>query len=348
MPEVLQTIAVLRDILATTIADLLPEPHAALLQGLLLGGGGNLPRATWEAFRGAGLLHIVAVSGTNVALVIAAVDALLFWLPRRWRLVPSAVIIAGYTALTGASASAVRAAIMGTLALVALHLGRQADRRRLIGAAFLVMAAVHPRWLTDDAGFQLSFLAVIGIAEVGPLMEPYLRHVPRMLGIREAILLTMAAQLTAAPWGAHVFGGFSLIAPLANLLIAPAIPLAMLSGTLSIVAFMVAPLLGLLFALPCAIILGWMIGVAETLGGLSIASMDWQPSLLAIAAYYAFLIAACATIRRRTPSSVAAVPEFSASARAHASRTGTHATRRASPPSVSCRAAAPISGAPRA
>lgn len=286
MPDIFALIEAARATLTAAIQNLLPHPESALLEGLLVGGGSGLPRATFEAFRRAGILHIVAVSGTNVAIVIATVDTLLFWLPRRWRFVPSVFLITLYTLLTGASASAVRAAVMGCLALLALQLGRQTDRRRLIAAACVLMVAWNPRWLTEDAGFQLSFLAVIGLVEVGPFLEPWFRWLPQTLGIREAVLMTMAAQVTAAPWGAHVFGGFSLIAPLANIFVAPAIPLAMLLGTVSVLLGALFLPLGLLIALPCTTVLSWMIGVAEVLGNVPLASIGVQPSLSLTAAYY--------------------------------------------------------------
>lgn len=299
MPDIVALLADLRALLTGAIMTMLPQPQAALLEGILLGGGRSLPPETWDAFKVTGLLHVVAVSGTNVALVIAAIDGMLFWLPRRWRLVPAALLVAAFTILAGAGASAVRAAIMGVLSLLALQLGRAADRRRMIAAAFIIMVAFEPRYLIEDAGFQLSFLAVIGIAEIGPLLDPLLKRVPKTFGIRECLLMTGAAQLSASPWGTHLFGGFSLIAPLANLLIAPAIPLAMLTGCLALLAHFVSPILSQLLALVSWLFLGWMTGWAESLAQVPYANLNIQPSLNQTVAYYTVLIAVVALLQNK-------------------------------------------------
>jgi competence protein ComEC len=290
---------IVRAALTAHIAATLPTEPAALLQGLLLGGGSGLSMETWQAFQRAGLLHVIAVSGTNVALVISAIDRLLFWLPRRWRLAPAIALIALYTLLTGASASAVRAGIMGALSLLALHMSRPVDRRRLIALAFLIMMIVRPAWIFD-AGFQLSFLAVMGIAEIGSLIEPNLRCLPKTLAVREAVLMTLCAQLSAAPWGSYLFGGYALIAPVANVLIAPIIPLAMLLGSIGVAASMVSPLLGGIVLLPASATLQWMIDVAHTLGSIPLASIPAHPPLWLIILYYCVLIAC---VRRLAPQS---------------------------------------------
>lgn len=300
MPDIVAALAVFRSHLSGAINVMLPSPEAPLLEGILLGGGKLLPPETWEAFRHAGLLHVVAVSGTNVALVIAAINASLFWLPRTWRYPPAILMVAAYTILSGASASAVRAAVMGVLALTALQLGRQVHRRRLMAAAFLIMVAYNPRWLTEDAGFQLSFLAVLGIAEIGPILDPWMKRLPTTFGIRECLLMSTAAELSASPWSAHLFGGFSLISPLANLLVTPAIPLSMLTGTIALIAHFLSPFLGQLFVLPCYLFLRWMIDWTEYLGTRSFAIADIQPSLTVTVVYYATLIGVVLWMQRRT------------------------------------------------
>lgn len=269
---------------------MLTEPHASLLAGLLLGSRGSMPQDLVRDFKATGLTHIIAISGYNITILITAMGTLLFWLPLKWRFWPSVILIAVFTILTGASASAVRAAIMGILGLLALQLNRiQTMRLTVLWSAFL-MLAWNPKQLWYDAGFQLSFLALIGVLEISPLLKPYLHRVPKFLNIQESLCLTLSAQLLAAPWILFLFGQLSLVAPISNLLGPPAVPYAMLFGTASLLIGWIWIPIGRMVAAIAWLPLQWITGVAHILGSLPFASLD-LPGLHAIwiAAYYSLL-----------------------------------------------------------
>src|SRR3989339_1224585 len=274
---------------------LLFEPHASLAAGLLTGSRRGIPEHLSESFMRSGLTHIVAISGFNITIVITLILGMLFWLPLRWRLLPAALSICAFTVFVGASASVVRAAIMGVLGLFALTAGRRSDVRLAILWTAFVMLIINPRHLWYDASFQLSFAAVIGLSELSPLLKPFLIRVPNMLGMREALEATLAAQLSAMPLGILLFGNLSLISPIANILVAPAIPLAMLITTLAAVASFVSFPLGQLLAYGSWAVLQWIILVATGLAHLPFASLHFeQASIPVIVAYYIAL--ACVTI----------------------------------------------------
>lgn len=212
-----------------------PEPHASLLTGLLTGSRGGLSEKLLTAFRTSGLSHIIAISGYNITIVIVLIDGLLFWIARRWRLWPAIAAISFFTLFVGASASVVRAAIMGILGLVALHAGRSTTARLSILWTALVMLLWNPDSLWYDTGFQLSFLAVIGLSEFGPLLARAFRWAPKNFGIRESLIATFSAQIATLPVTVFTFGQLSLIAPVANLLVAPLIPLTMLLGAAAVI-----------------------------------------------------------------------------------------------------------------
>lgn len=270
---------------------LLPEPEASFAAGLLTGSRRGLPAHVTESFKACGITHIVAISGTNITIVLTVIFALLFWLPLRWRFLPAAVAIVAFTILVGASASVVRAAIMGILGLLALTLGRRSDARLAILWTLFAMLLWNPRSLWYDAGFQLSFAAVIGLMELTSLVRPFLTRIPKMLGLHDALEATICAQLTAVPVGLFVFGTFSVVSPLANILTVPLIPLAML---LTAIAAAVSPLsliLGRLVALSAWSVLHWIILVAQSLATLPYASLQFERvSVLLIVMYYAALI----------------------------------------------------------
>lgn len=227
---------------------LLPEPHASFMAGLLTGSRRGIPEHLLEDFRKTGLTHIIAISGYNIAIVIAVITGSLFFLPLRFRFVPAVLSIIFFTLFVGASPSVVRAAIMGGLSLFALHVGRERHSLIAILLAAALMTAWNPKLLWYDAGFQLSFLSVLGLSFLAPKFEHIFRFVPHTLGLRESFQMTLAAQITAVPLIVFLFGEFSLIAPVANILVAPFIPIAMLFGFLGTLVGFISEPLGLLIA----------------------------------------------------------------------------------------------------
>ncbi len=267
------------------------EPHASFMAGLLTGSRRGISERLMESFQITGLTHIIAISGFNIAIVIAMITGLLFWLPLKMRFFPAVLAIVAFTLFVGASAAVVRAAIMGILSLLALQVGRQYDVRLAILWTLFLMLSWNPKALWYDAGFQLSFLAVLGLTELSPLLDRWFGRVPMTLGIREALQMTVAAQLAAVPLIVLLFGRFSLIAPLANILVAPAIPLAMLFGFLGTVISWAWFPLGQLLAYLGWGCLQWIILVSETLAALPYASVDLpRIGSWVIVTYYAVLV----------------------------------------------------------
>lgn len=283
-----------REAVEGRLRQLLPEPEASLAVGLLTGTRASFPEPLVEALRTSGLTHITAVSGFNVAIVLVLLEQTFFWIPRQWRLGPLLGGLALFALFTGASASVVRACIMGGLGVLALHAGRLSQARRGVLLTAGIMLLWNPRMLTGDLGFQLSFLSVIGIMEVSPLLEPLLKRVPNVLALREGIALTLASQITAAPWIAYALGNVSLISLPANLLAAPLVPLSMLLGA---VTLLLSPLgLGLLAAFVVKIPLTLLIAVAHGTAAVPFAALEGlRIPLPLLVAYYACL---AWTIRR--------------------------------------------------
>lgn len=269
-----------------------PEPHASLLAGLLTGSRHGIPEHLLSDFNATGLTHIIAISGYNITIIIAIISSFLFFLPLRRRLLPATLVIIIFTILVGAEASVVRAAIMGILGLLALHTGRQKESRLLILWTLFFMLAYNPKYLWYDAGFQLSFLAVLGLVELSPLLAPYLKHAPHTFAINESLQMTLASQWFAIPWIAYLFGRISLISPLSNILVALPVPLAMLFGFIGVtVSFLSFPL-GQLISYVSWFFLEFVIQTAMLLSHIPFASIDIPyMSSASVVAYYLFLIA---------------------------------------------------------
>ncbi|HEY3079248.1 MAG TPA: ComEC/Rec2 family competence protein [Chloroflexota bacterium] len=253
----------------------LPAPYAALAGGLLLGGTSGMPSPLVESFQRSGMTHVVAVSGYNIALVVAALLPLVAG-GRGVGLLLPALGVTLFTLLVGAPASAVRAALMGGLTLLARQVGRPADPLAALAAAALLMTALDPG-LIDDLGFQLSGLATLALVALFPWVDERLRRLggrgdssaPTTLGGavvaggRELLAATLAVELLTLPVVALTFGRLALLAPLANLLALPVVPLAMLTSLLVVLAGPLPDLLAAPIAWVAWAPLAWIVAVVE-------------------------------------------------------------------------------------
>ncbi len=142
------------------------EPYASFESGLLLGARKGIPDYLMEAFNITGLTHIIAISGYNISLVIVLVGAVFARFSRRWKVVLSVGFVVGFTVLVGMSAAVVRAAIMGSIGLIALFFGRSTKVTLTLLMSALLMNLCNPKILPYDVGFQLSFAATCGISSI--------------------------------------------------------------------------------------------------------------------------------------------------------------------------------------
>ncbi|MDD5054852.1 MAG: ComEC/Rec2 family competence protein [Candidatus Peribacteraceae bacterium] len=248
----------------TQVQQVFVEPQAALLLGLLTGAQSGLPQHLADDFRTAGLSHIVAVSGYNVTIVLLILSGLLCWLPVRRRILPLAIALMAYGILTGGSPPVMRAVIMGILGLIAITLGRQSTPRLTVLWTAFVMVLMRPQAISDDVSFQLSFLAVIGLMELSPWLQSVLKYIPDTLGVRTSLAATLAALIMTLPLTIFIFRQISLVAPITNVLVAPLIPLAMLTGFIATVAGILWLPLGLALGYPAWAVLELIILIAET------------------------------------------------------------------------------------
>ncbi len=264
---------------------LLPEPQNAFLGGLLLGAKRAIPPELTEGFNITGTSHIVAVSGYNITIIIAGIDWLLRrFLHKRAALIISLCVIAGFVVLTGASASVIRAASMGALLLIALNIGRLYAVANALALSAAIMLLINPQILHFDVGFQLSFAALLGLVYLTPWIEPGFLWMPKYF--RRYLVATLAAEAATLPILLFNFGRLSLVAPLANLLVLPAVPLAMLFGFLAGLGSLVWLKLGIPFAGIAWILLTYIIRVVEKLSHLPHAAVSIKFNIFWFIGYY--------------------------------------------------------------
>ncbi|KKR17560.1 MAG: ComEC [candidate division CPR2 bacterium GW2011_GWC1_41_48] len=229
--------------LNTKIDQIYPEPYSSLASGVLLGGRSNFSKETLNKFSVVGIIHIVAVSGYNVVIIATILGHILKRAPRRFKFMAFAFGIWGFVLLTGASSSAVRAGAMASVLLLARFVGRDYYPLGSVLFASSVMIFSNPLILVYDLGFQLSFLAVVGIIYFYPLLSSFVKNKGL---ISETLLVTLSAQVLTMPLIAYKFGMISLVAPLANILILPVIPYLMATVAISVVGSFLLPSFGIL------------------------------------------------------------------------------------------------------
>ena len=273
------------------INQLFPEPHASFEAGLLVGARKGIPDKLMEKFNITGLTHIIAISGYNITIIIVFVMWALSGLPRRIGFIVAVITIILFTLFVGASPAVVRASIMGILGLLALNTGRQTNINITILFTAFLMVLINPKILWWDVGFQLSFAAVLGLIYIAPHFEKMFNLLPKTLGIREAIMMTMSAQVTALPIIVFNFERLSLIAPIANVLVVFAIPPAMLFGFVAVLLSIISKTLGLLIAYIAWGILSYIIYIIEITSIIPYASINLPGmKIWMVVIYYLLLI----------------------------------------------------------
>jgi len=247
---------------------LLPEPHAGLLNGILFGTKATLSKDLIDALTRTGTLHIVALSGMNITILESLIaDTLLPFIGRRWASALTILCIIGFIWFVGASPSVIRAGIMGTLALLATIFGKQRWGLFFFLFTAAVMLIIHPAWIAN-LSFQLSALATLGLILFGSKKEG-------SNFIIDDLRVTLAAQTFTVPLIFFTFRRISLVSPLTNVLIGWIIqPLTALGFVVAIVGWIWLPL-GQVIAWFAWVCLQYLITVIELTAKIPFSSLGF-------------------------------------------------------------------------
>lgn len=266
------------------IRRILPEPHSSFLAGLLLGSKTQIPSSLMDKFSQTGTTHILAVSGFNISIIAWVV----FWIfmvigiHRYWAFWLAVLIVILFTVVTGASASVIRASIMGIIVLTAMRLGRLSQTAYALALTGMAMVSINPKLLRFDIGFQLSFLATLGLVLFSSLLDKkfsqkeFFKESLIWPVMKTTFVATLAAQILVIPVIAYHFRQVSLISPLANLLILPAVPFSMAVGFFGGVTAFVWPLLGQIIGYVAWILLNYQIKTVEILSQIPFSAITFE------------------------------------------------------------------------
>lgn len=286
--------------IAEQIQKLWGEPAASFMAGILYGYRGGLVAYT-ALFARAGISHIMAVSGYNMSILVTTLMTVFAYalIPRQRAFWIIMVGLIFFIIFSGASGSVVRAGLMAALILIARQLGRlaQIGNTLILAAALIVLH--NPFVLVWDIGFQLSFLATLGLVYLSPLIANYLTPVPELFGFKQVVISTFAAIIATLPLILYQFGQISLVAPLVNVLVLWLIPWLMLGGTVSIIlSFIFLPLAQLMAYVPDAG-MRYIFAVAEWFAGLPLAAVNVTIPWFIMIGLYMGIIVIYRTQRKR-------------------------------------------------
>lgn len=279
-----QSINSLKNQLSQSINNNLPYPESAFLTGLLLGERTQMPQELLTNFRHTGLTHIIAISGFNITILIIFINHLFSFIPFKVRFFLTSSVIIVFTILVGASTAVIRAAIMGILGLFALTSHRPQTITNITLLSAFIMTIYNPKIILNDIGFQLSFLAVLSLIHLHPIILQSLNTLstkhkcfaklsnPNLL--TEAFLTTISAQILVLPIILINFHQLSIISPIANIFVTPLIPLTMATGFILILTDQLLPTINIIPQIPTYILLHLMIKSANFFGSFKYASIQ--------------------------------------------------------------------------
>jgi len=269
----------------------LSPPQSSILGAVILGDKSRISQEWKERLNYAGVRHLTAISGMHVAILTSVLMTLLIGLGlwRQQAFYFAIILITLFIVMTGLQPSAIRAGIMGGLFLFAQYLGRLNISSRAIIMAAAVMLAQNPLLLRLDVGFQLSFLAMMGIIYLLPIFRSWFRKIPNFFQFRNILAMTLSAQIFTLPILIYNFGYLSLVAPITNVLILPLLPLIMISGFIFGLLGMLWQPLGWILSWPAWFLLTYLIKVVDRFSSQSFASLTLEISWIWLLLLYLIL-----------------------------------------------------------
>ena len=250
------------------------EPQASVLQALLLNNRRGIPDDVYNDFIKVGISHIIAISGSHIVIItmIIMYASIALGIRRQKSFWVALFFVGLYIVLIGAPASAVRGAIMALLVLFAKKIGRLGNSVNSLLLAIFVMLWFNPKLLLSDVGFQLSFMAVLGLIYLSPILEKKLKKWPDFWELKNILIMTLSAQIFVTPLTLFYFDKFSAVSLLANLLILPAVPFLMVWAIINSVVGIFSVHLGQLMGYVSWFLVDYLMVVSKWLGNWPLAS----------------------------------------------------------------------------
>lgn len=289
----------MRDWFAERVRREVPEPQADLGLGFLLGMRRALPPELAEALKVAGLTHVIVASGYNLTILVRLSRRLFVKSSKYLSMLSSVAMILAFMAVTGFSPSMSRAGLVAGFSLAAWYYGRKIHPFVLLPFSAAITLLINPQFGWNDLGWQLSFMSFMGVIILAPLLQKYFFGDKEPGSFRQILGETLSAQIMTLPLIVLTFGLLSNVALIANMLILPFVPMAMLL-TFLVGIFAGVPIVADLLAKLSEWLLGYMIWVADWLANQSWAQMEVQISGFSAVIMYMVLGLAIFYMARKT------------------------------------------------
>jgi len=276
------------------------EPEVSLGLGYLVGQRRGLPEELDNALKIAGLTHVVVASGYNLTILVRLARRLFEKVSKYLSFVFSGGMILSFIAVTGMSPSMSRAGLVAGLSLLAWYYGRKFHPIILLSIAIGVTVLFRPSYAWGDVGWQLSFAAFAGVLIFAPLLQRYYFGETKPGIVRQIFGETFSAWLCTLPILMYSFGVISNVAIIANLLILPLVPLAMLLTFIAGIGGLMFPSIAPIVGFPAELLLNYMTQTAQYFANLSWAQSDIAIELWHVIGLYMILVAFCFYMQRKT------------------------------------------------
>jgi competence protein ComEC len=285
-----------------------PAEQANFLKGIVWGNRSDISDEVKQSFIDTGTIHILAVSGSNVAFVTLAIYSLLgfFHLSKRNIIGITIVALIVYMFITGSSASVVRATIMAIVILIGTVIERRTDIYNTLAIAALALILWNPNNLFD-VGFQLSFSAVLSIVYFYPPLKQLIQKIPERYEeikfiepVLELFAVSLAAQIGTIPFTAYYFGRFSFISLLANIPVVPLSGLNTFVGFIEVIVFPISHKLAWVCAAVNDVLVWLLLNFVKAAASVPFAVVEVGGlSVLVVFTYYCIVIGLFDTNRHR-------------------------------------------------
>jgi len=249
----------------SNIGKILPQPEVGILSAMTLGMKSGVSNDTLDKFNKTGVRHIIAVSGMHMVILVSIIVTALLYLGinRRKIFYLATFFIAFFVVFSGSPPSAVRAGVMSFVLLLSLKVGRPNDSINALLLAAVGMLFFNPRLLLSDVGFQMSFLAALGIIKIFPYLRRKFARYGEFAGAKDIFLVTLSAQIAILPIMAENFGEFSFLSFPVNLLIIPVVPFVMAGGFLLIITSFINMSLAQILSLPILLVMKYQLAIID-------------------------------------------------------------------------------------
>ncbi len=270
----------------------LTSKESELTSSLVLGNRDGVSKDIKEWFRITGTSHVMAISGMHIMILTVLLYNIFYWLkvPRHKSFFVAIAILLSFVAIVGFRASGIRAVMFAMTAMLGEVIHRPVKPLNLLLFVAVLILMINPLLLVYDVGFQLSFLAVLGLTYLSPILQKLLVKIPNPFRLKDVLIMTLSAQLFTLPWLLYQFGFVSIIAPIVNILVLPVVPFIMGGGLATIFSGIVFGPMAFITGLVTSLFAWYVLSVVELFARVPFAQTEGSLTFWHVVLIYAFVL----------------------------------------------------------